>query len=130
MARESHKKIALEAGEALEELRQRLSNLEVHRAEPGTLTPLSNVCKEQEKQGAADEGRDAADINGKDKCANGKDKLSGHTERWTVTRLSRSAAIPWNAHVRFVDFFPPDVLRTTAARMSALNAFASISSPS
>ncbi len=35
-----------------------------------------------------------------------------------------------NAHFRFVDFFPPEVLRATAARMSALNAFASISSPS
>jgi len=34
------------------------------------------------------------------------------------------------AHLRFVDFFPPEVLRATAARMSALNAFASISSPS
>jgi len=40
------------------------------------------------------------------------------------------ALIPQNAHLRFVDFFPPDVLRATAARMSALNAFASISSPS
>ena len=38
--------------------------------------------------------------------------------------------IPWNAHLRFVDFFPPAVLSATAARMSALNAFASISSPS
>ena len=38
--------------------------------------------------------------------------------------------IPQNAHLRFVDFFPPEVLRATAARMSALNAFASISSPS
>lgn len=34
------------------------------------------------------------------------------------------------AHVRFVDFFTPEVLRATAARMSAVNAFASISSPS
>ena len=38
--------------------------------------------------------------------------------------------IPQNAHLRFVDFFPPEVLRATAARMSALNVFASISSPS
>ncbi|HZF39557.1 MAG TPA: hypothetical protein VE715_12085 [Blastocatellia bacterium] len=38
--------------------------------------------------------------------------------------------VPWNAHLRFVDFFSPEVLRATAARMSALNAFASISSPS
>ena len=33
-------------------------------------------------------------------------------------------------HFRFVDFFPPEVLRATVARMSALKAFASISSPS
>ena len=57
----------------------------------------------------------------------------------TLSRNDTSAApmpdvfrgeIPWNAHLRFVDFFPPEVLRTTAARMSALNALASISSPS
>ena len=34
-----------------------------------------------------------------------------------------------DAHLRFVDFFPPEVLRATAARMSALNAVASIFSP-
>src|SRR5262249_31969517 len=34
------------------------------------------------------------------------------------------------SHSPFVDFFPLEALRPTAARMSALNAFASISSPS
>jgi hypothetical protein len=43
--------------------------------------------------------------------------------RWRAQRRTRT-------HLRFVDFFPPEVLRATAARMSALNAFASISSPS
>ena len=62
----------------------------------------------------------------------------------TVTGRSRDASVPWwpppaepmgswtpwKAHLRFVDFLPPEALRATAARMSALNAFASISSPS
>ncbi len=34
------------------------------------------------------------------------------------------------AHLRFADFFEDEVLRATAARISALNAFASICSPS
>ncbi len=35
-----------------------------------------------------------------------------------------------STHLRFADFFLPEVLRATAARMSALNALASICSPS
>jgi hypothetical protein len=47
-----------------------------------------------------------------------------------VRAPSRLSTLPRNDHLRFVGFFAPEALRATAARMSALNAFASISSPS
>lgn len=34
---------------------------------------------------------------------------------------SNRSGIPWNAHLRFVDFLAPELSRATAARMSALS---------